>query len=48
MASASSIGKKISDWWKGSKSLVIAICTIGYDLERRLQELSAKVSIRQR
>jgi len=37
-----SIGKKISDWWKGSKSLVIAICTIGYDLERRLQELSAK------
>ena len=37
-----SIGKKISDWWKGSKSLMIAICTIGDGLERRLMELSSK------
>ena len=37
-----SIGKKISDWWKGSKSLMIAICTIGDGLERRLTELSSK------
>ncbi|MGD0855231.1 MAG: hypothetical protein ABSA18_05440 [Dehalococcoidia bacterium] len=37
-----SIGKKISDWWKGSKSLVIAICTIGDGLEKRLMELSSK------
>ena len=37
-----SIGKKISEWWKGSKSLMISVCTIGDGLERRLQELSAK------
>jgi hypothetical protein len=37
-----SIGNKISEWWKGSKSLMIAVCTIGDDLEKRLRELSAK------
>ncbi len=37
-----SIGKKISSWWKGSKSLMIAICTIGDGLEKRLTELSSK------
>jgi len=36
------IGPKISGWWKGSKSLVAAICTIGNGLEKRLMELSAK------
>jgi len=36
-----SIGKTISGWWKGSRSVVIAICTIGPDLERRCSEMSA-------
>jgi hypothetical protein len=36
-----SIGPRISEWYKGSKSLMIAICTIGDNLEKRLLELSA-------
>ncbi len=37
-----SIGPRISEWYKGSKSLMIAICTIGDSLEKRLAELSAR------
>ena len=37
-----SVGPRISEWYKGSKSLTIAICTIGDGLEKRLLELSAK------
>jgi hypothetical protein len=37
-----SIGPRISSWWKGSKAVVTAVCTIGGDLEKRLAELSAK------
>jgi len=35
-----SIGEKISSLWKGSKSLAVALCTIGGELEERVTELS--------
>lgn len=37
-----SIGKRISEWWTGSNSLVVAVCTIGGELEKHLLELSAR------
>jgi hypothetical protein len=37
-----SVGPRISEWYKGSKALMIAICTIGDALEKRLLELSAR------
>jgi hypothetical protein len=36
-----SIGSNISQWWRGSRALSVAICTIGGDLEKRLSELSS-------
>jgi len=36
------VGKRIADWWQGSKSVAIALCTIGGALEEQVTALSQK------
>lgn len=36
------VGKRIADWWQGSKSLAIALCTVGGAIGEQVTALSQK------
>jgi hypothetical protein len=36
------IGKRIAHWWQGSKSVAIALCTMGSAIEQQVKALSQK------